>query len=137
MMIVVCLISAFTLFAFPRAGKIRDRSSVGGARTALMNQFESARVAARSGNRTTVFRLASNVLFIERRPFTGTVKEAVGNPVSLGLAHGVSVSGPDSIVIDPRGMVLSYSSGTSAKYVVSRGDIVDSVVINSFGRVVR
>ncbi len=137
MLIVVSLISAITLFAFPRAGMIRDRSQVGGARTALMNEFNAARVAARSGNRTTVFRLANNVFFVERRPFTGTVKETVGSPVSMQIEHGVTASGPDSIVIDPRGMVSYYSSGTSATYLVRRGSIVDSVVINSYGRVLR
>ena len=137
MMIVVVVIGAVTLFAFPRAGVVLDRTQVGGARTTVVNQFNTARVAARASNRTTVFRLSNNVVYVERRPFSGTVKEPVGSPQDLSRVYGVQITGPDSIVVDPRGMVVLYSSGTSARYVVTRAGITDSVVINSSGRVIR
>jgi prepilin-type N-terminal cleavage/methylation domain-containing protein len=137
MLIVVVLIGVISLFALPRAGVVLDRTQVGGARTTVMNQFNTARMAARSSNRTTLFRLASNVIYVERRPFTGTVKDPVGSPQDLSRIYGVQVTGPDSIVIDARGMVVLFSSGTSAHYVVTRAGITDSVVINSSGRVIR
>jgi len=137
MLMVVVLIGVVTLFAYPRAGLVLDRTQAGGARTTLVNQFSTARVAARTSNRTTVFRLADNVVYIERRPFTGTTKQLVGNPPDLHRIYGVQVSGPDSIVVDPRGMVVLYSSGSSARYVVTRAGITDTVVINSSGRVIR
>src|SRR5689334_14260674 len=99
MLIVVVLIGVVTLFAFPRAGVVLDRTQVGGARTTVVNQFSTARVAARSSNRATVFRLANNVIYVERRPFTGTTKEPVGNPQDLHRIYGVFVAGPDSLVI--------------------------------------
>jgi prepilin-type N-terminal cleavage/methylation domain-containing protein len=137
MLIVVVLIGMITLFALPRAGVVLDRTQVGGARTTVVNQFNTARMAARSSNRTTVFRLANNVIYVERRPFTGTVKDPVGNPQDLSQIYGVQVTGPDSIVVDARGMVVYFSSGASARYVVTRAGITDSVLINSSGRVIR
>jgi prepilin-type N-terminal cleavage/methylation domain-containing protein len=137
MLTVVVMIGVIMLFALPRAGVVLDRTQVGGARTTVVNQFNTARMAARSSNRTTVFRLANNVIYVERRPFTGTVKDPVGNPQDLSQIYGVQVTGPDSIVVDARGMVVYFSSGASAQYVVTRAGITDSVVINSSGRVIR
>ncbi|HEV8355573.1 MAG TPA: prepilin-type N-terminal cleavage/methylation domain-containing protein [Gemmatimonadales bacterium] len=137
MLIVVVVIGLVTLFAFPRAGLILDRTAVSGARTALVNQFGAARLAARSSNRATVFRLSGNVVWVERRAFSGTVKQQVGNRANLMAEYGTTVSGPDSIVVDPRGIAVLYSSGNSALYTVTRNTITNTVTINSSGRVVR
>jgi len=64
---------------------------------------------------------------------TGSGKTTVPGGVGLNTTYGVTVSGPDSVKFDPRGMSLS---GTQ-KYVVTKNGFSDSVVVNGYGRITR
>jgi Tfp pilus assembly protein FimT len=122
-----------TLFAFPRAGVVLDHAQVRGARTAIVNKLNATRIAARSSNRVAVLRLAANTLWLELNAMSGTSKTTLPGGVELNSSYGVTVSGPDSVKFDPRGL---SQSGTQT-YVVSRNGWSDSVTINGYGRITR
>ena len=133
MLIVVVIIGLVTLFAFPRAGAILDHTRVHGARTAIVNKLNAARTAARTSNRVAVLHLSGNVILIELNSMSTTAKDTVGGFGSLGAEYGVTVTGPDSVRYDPRGM-LKDGAGT---FVVTRAGFSDSVVVNGYGRITR
>ena len=133
MLIVVVIIGLVTLFAFPRAGAILDHTNVKGARTAIVNKLNATRTAARTSNRVAVLRLTSNKLWLELNDMTGTGKTTIPGGVALDSTYRVTVTGPDSVRFDPRGMSLS---GTQ-KYVVTKNGFSDSVVVNGYGRITR
>ncbi len=133
LLIVVVIIGLTMLFTFPRAGKILDHTQVHGARTAIVNKLNATRTAARSSNKVAVLRLTGNNLWLELNDMTGSGKTTVPGGVGLNTTYGVTVSGPDSVKFDPRGMSLS---GTQ-KYVVTKNGFSDSVVVNGYGRITR
>jgi prepilin-type N-terminal cleavage/methylation domain-containing protein len=133
LLIVVLVIGMVTLFAFPRAGVVLDHAQVRGARTAIVNKLNATRIAARSSNRVAVLRLAANTLWLELNAMSGTSKTTLPGGVELNSSYGVTVSGPDSVKFDPRGL---SQSGTQT-YVVSRNGWSDSVTINGYGRITR
>lgn len=133
LLIVIVIIGLVMLFTFPRAGKILDHTQVHGARTAIVNKINATRVAARSSNRVAVLRLTSNVLWLELNRMSGTGKDTIPGGVALDSTYRVTVTGPDSLKFDPRGMSLS---GTQ-KYVISKNGFSDSVTVNGYGRITR
>jgi prepilin-type N-terminal cleavage/methylation domain-containing protein len=133
LLIVVLVIGMVTLFAFPRAGAVLDHVQVRGARTAIVNKLNATRIAARSSNRVAVLRLAGNSLWLELNAMSGTSKTVLPGGVGLNSSYGVTVSGPDSVKFDPRGL---SQSGTQT-YLVSRNGWSDSVTINGYGRITR
>ena len=133
MLMVVVIIGLVTLFAFPRAGAILDHTNVRGARTAIVNKLNAARTMARTSNQVAVLRLTGNALWLELNNMTGTGKTTIPGGVALDSTYRVTVTGPDSVRYDPRGMFLS---GTQT-YVVTKGGFSDSVVVNGYGRITR
>jgi len=141
MLIVVVIIGLIALFSFPRAAAVMDHAMVKSGRTTIVNKFNAARVAARSSNRISVLRCADSNIWVELNRLSGTLKDTVGGfanmagTANLGNRDGVSVTCPDSIRVDPRGMVLSISG--TGKYVITKNGWSDSVTINNYGRVTR
>jgi prepilin-type N-terminal cleavage/methylation domain-containing protein len=133
LLIVVVIIGLVMLFTFPRAGRILDHTNVKGARTAIVNKLNATRTAARTSNQVAVLRLNANNLWLELNAMTGTGKTTVPGGVGLNKTYGVTVTGPDSVRFDPRGMSLS---GTQT-YVVTKNGFSDSVVVNGYGRITR
>ncbi len=136
LLIVIVIIGLVMLFAFPRAGVILDHTQARGARTAIVNKLNGARTAARTSNRVAVLRLADNVLWVEVNSMNSTSKTAIGGAVPLNTTYRVSVTGPDSVRFDPRGMMKNDGLGPY-KYVVTRNGWSDSVVVDSYGRITR
>lgn len=136
LLIVIVIIGLIMLFAFPRAGAILDHTQTRGARTAIVNKLNGARTAARTSNRVAVLRLSGNVLWIELNSMTSTAKTPVGGWVPLDSTYRVTVTGPDSVRFDPRGMMRNDGLGPY-KYVVTRNGWSDSVVVDSYGRITR
>ena len=132
MLMVVGVIGLVALFVFPSVVRIFDHIQVRGARTVVINNFNSARTAARISNRMTELKLSGNQIWIERYKAVG--KDTLGTMTNLSTEYGVLISGPSSIRIDPRGML--ETSGT-AKFVLSRGGWSDSVMISNYGKVSR
>ena len=136
--VVIAVISVMVLIALPKLGPAYDHSMVRSARTALSNLWTATRTAARTSNRVAVLRLNGNVLVIERNfPFPSTAKDTVtmgGQFHDFSLQYGVSITGPDSVRVDPRGMLLPSGSHT---WVVTRDGWSDSVMVNGYGRMIR
>ena len=136
LLVVVGIMGSVGLFVFPSVARVFDHVEVGAARTALVNLYHSARTAARVSNRMSVLRVSGNRVLIERNSPNGTAKDTLGPITDLMAQYGVLVSGPDSIRIDARGM-LESNLQNRVKYLLTRGDWSDSVMLSNYGRVTR
>jgi hypothetical protein len=125
-----------------------DQSQVRGARQAVLNKFNTARINARQSSRHTFLIRDGNFVWIERSPRlvagVGT-RDTVGSMLNLGTsseqvsaAWTVTLAGLDTLSIDPRGLVIDGSPGSAPwKLVLTRNEAKDSIVISGFGRVSR
>jgi len=134
-MIVLGIVGCICLFAMPTAVHVYDRIQLQSARVGLVNLYNSSRMSARASNRTTVLRVASNQIVVERNWPTGSAKDTL-LITDVRDRYGVFLAGPDSVRIDSRG-VLETSLPSPVKYVFSRGAESDSVQLSSYGRIVR
>lgn len=137
MLIVVAVIGLTMLFVFPRAGVIWEQTQVRGARIAVVNRLNSARLAARQSSRWTSVRWSGNRIWTERRPrlvtLAGSTSDTVGAVTDLRNEYGVALtSGETEVPFDPRGLVV-----TGASLRLSRGGSSDSVLVSGFGRISR
>lgn len=132
----IVIIGLMVLFALPKLGPARDHAMVRNARTALTNLYNTTRTAARASNQVAVLRLLNDSVWVElNAPYPGTGKTRLtGSGHSFNSAYGVTVTGPDSIQVDPRGLLLT--SGTHT-WVFTRDGWSDSVIVNSYGRIAR
>jgi prepilin-type N-terminal cleavage/methylation domain-containing protein len=138
LVVVIAIIGLLVLIALPKLGPAYDHNMVRSARTALSNLYSATRTVARTSNRVAVLRLNANVLVIERNfPFPSTAKDTVsmgGQFHDFALQYGVSISGPDSVRVDPRGMLVPTASHT---WVITRDGWSDSTMVNGYGRMLR
>lgn len=136
LLIVVSIIGLVMLFTFPRAAAVYDHTMVRGARTAVTNMYLNSRSAARTANKTAVFRLSGDQVWVETNNYAPlTTKVVVRQPVDLGDEYGVTVTGEDSLRVDPRGVIKGETR--IRKWIISRNGWSDSVMVNGYGRVLR
>ena len=136
LLIVVVIIGIVSLYVFPRAGQIYNRTMVAGARGVITNLFNATRAGARASNHTMVLMRTGNVMTIQQNDFfPSTSKVTVGGFKDLSKQYGVTVTGTDSIRVDARGMLLD--SATEYKWIITRDGYSDSVMVNNYGRIVR
>ncbi len=135
LLVVVALIGMVGLFAWPKFGTAFDQAAVRGARTALVNQIEAARIGARQSTRRAFLIRDGSTFRVERtprvNPGAGT-RDTIGTFTNFLNEFRVTVTGLDQLVIDPRGLVL-----TSGQWTLTRNAARDSVVISGFGRIGR
>jgi type II secretory pathway pseudopilin PulG len=138
MLLVIVLIGLMLALALPKAGELYDHTMVRSARTALTNLYNAARVTARASNQVAVLRLNAGVVVLERnQSFPSTAKDTVtmgGEFHDFPARYGVTITGPDSVRLDPRGMLIDAGPHT---WVFTRDDWSDSVMVNSYGRIQR
>lgn len=138
MLIVVVMIGLMSLFAFPKVAKVFDQTQVRGARQAVLNKYNTARVNARQSSRHTFLVRSGNVFWIERAPrmvpLVGSTRDTVGQILNLNASWMVSVRGNTEVPIDPRGLTVGAGPWL---FAVTRHEASDSVVISEFGRVTR
>lgn len=135
---VIVIIGLMVAIALPKLGPAYDHSMVRGARTAITNLYNATRTTARVSNQISVLRLNGNVMVVERNfPSPSTAKDTLdvgGKFHDLFAGYGVTVTGPDSVRVDPRGLLLPAGAHT---WVVTRDGWTDSVMVNGYGRLVR
>ena len=140
LVVVIVVIGIMVLVALPKLGPAYDHAMVRGARTAVTNLYNATRTASRSSNKVAVLKLSDNVMWIELNPLTaGGIKDTVrmgGTYHDLEARYGVTVTGPDSIRMDPRGLLDNTTSQTFT-WVVTRDGWSDSIMVNSYGRMIR
>jgi type II secretory pathway pseudopilin PulG len=138
MLMVVGMIGLLSLFAFPKVMRVFDQSQVRGARLAVVNKFNSARIQARQSSRHAFLIRSGNVLWIERMPRVtpqGTdTRDTVGGFLNLREYRVTSSGTLDTIPIDPRGLT---QGGGTWQLNFTRGTANDSVIISGFGTVTR
>lgn len=138
MLIVIVLIGMMVVVALPKVGEVYDHAMVRSARTALTNLYNAARATSRASNQVAVLRLNAGVVVLERNAsFPSTAKDTVtlgGQFHDFSARYGVTIIGPDSVRVDPRGMLIDTGPHT---WVFTRDGWSDSVMVNSYGRILR
>lgn len=126
--VVIAVMAALTAITLPRASGFIDQIEVRGAVTEIESMFSLARHAA-------IARGARVTLEIDPATSTISVQTASGalRTREVGQAHGVTLSANrTSITYSPIG--VGYGAA-NASLIVSRGRIVDTVVVSRLGRV--
>ena len=126
--VVIAVMAALTAITLPRAWGFIDQIEVRGAVTEIESMFSLARHAA-------IARGARVTLEIDPATSTISVQTASGalRTREVGQAHGVTLSANrTSITYSPIG--VGYGAA-NASLIVSRGRIVDTVVVSRLGRV--
>jgi len=126
--VVIALIAALTAITIPRATGFIDSIEVRGAVTEIESMFSLAR-------HTAIARGSQVTLTIDAPARTLSI--AAGSQVirarEVGLAHGVLLStNRTSITYSPIG--VGYGAANFS-LIVSRGRVVDTVVVSRLGRV--
>jgi type II secretory pathway pseudopilin PulG len=138
MVMVIVMIGMMLVVALPKAGELYDHTMVRSARTSLTNLYNATRVTARASNQVAVLRLNAGIVVLERnQSFPSTAKDTVtlgGQFHDFPGRYGVTITGPDSIRVDPRGMLIDAGPHT---WVFTRDGWSDSVIVNSYGRILR
>ncbi len=135
MLVVIAIIGLGTLFAWPTFLRSFDQAAVRGARTALVNRFEAARIGARQSTRRAFLIRSGSTFWLERTPRVAPgagTRDTVGTFQNFLAEFKVTVTGIDTLIVDPRGLAL-----TSGQWTLVRNAARDSVVISGFGRVSR
>ena len=137
LLIVVVIMGAISLIAFPRIRSTFQASALRGARTRLITVYSASRAAAVQTSRPVRMHFNGNRVWVTATPRltaggSGTADTII--PVqSMYSVFGVTVSASaDSLMLDPRGLGLN-----GATVVVSNAHGADTVSITGFGRVVR
>ncbi len=137
LLIVVVIIGAVSLIAFPRMQAAYQTSALRGARVRLVTVYGAAKAAAVQTNRPVRMHFSGNTIWVTATPRltvggSGTA-DTIGPVQSLYDVYGVTVSASvDSLLLDPRGMGLN--GGT---VVMGNAHGADTLSITGFGRVVR
>jgi len=138
MLIVVVMIGLMVAVTLPKAGQVYDHTMVRSARTALTNLYNASRATSRASNQVVVLRLNAGIVVLERnQSFPSTAKDTVtlgGQYHDFPSRYGVTITGPDSVRVDPRGMLIDAGPHT---WVFTRDGWSDSVMVNSYGRILR
>jgi len=126
--VVVALIAALTAITIPRASGFIDSIEVRGAVTEIESMFSLARhsAIARGSQVTLAIDAAARTLSVAAGAQVIRTRE-------VGLAHGVLLStNRTSITYSPIG--VGYGAANFS-LIVSRGRVVDTVVVSRLGRV--
>ena len=126
--VVVALIAALTAISIPRASGFVDSIEVRGAVTEIESMFSLARhsAIARGSQVTLIIDAAARTLSVAAGAQLIRTRE-------VGLAHGVLLStNRTSITYSPIG--VGYGAANFS-LIVSRGRVVDTVVVSRLGRV--
>lgn len=126
--VVVALIAALTAITVPRAAQFIDGIEVRGAVTEIESMLSLARHTAIARGSQIAFDID-----IPRRSVSIRAGTDVLRTREVGLAHGVMLSANrSSITYSPIG--VGYGAANFS-LVVSRGRVVDTVVVSRLGRV--
>jgi prepilin-type N-terminal cleavage/methylation domain-containing protein len=137
LLIVVVIMGAISLIAFPRIKSTFQASALRGARTRLVMVYTAARAAAVQTNRPVRMHFSGNDVWVTATPRltvggSGTA-DTIGPVQSMYSVFGVTVASTvDSLLLDPRGLGLN-----GATIVVTNAQGADTISITGFGRVVR
>ena len=126
--VVIALIAALTAITIPRASGFIDSIEVRGAVTEIESMFSLARhsAIARGSQVTLMIDAAARTLSVVAGAQVIRTRE-------VGLAHGVLLStNRTSITYSPIG--VGYGAANFS-LIVSRGRVVDTVVVSRLGRV--
>jgi len=137
LLIVVVIMGAISLIAFPRIKSTLQASALRGARTRLVMVYTAARAAAVQTSRPVRVHFSGNTVWVTATPRltvggSGTA-DTIGPVQSMSSVFGVTVASTvDSLMLDPRG--LGLNGGT---LVIANAHGADTLTVTGFGRVIR
>jgi prepilin-type N-terminal cleavage/methylation domain-containing protein len=139
LLIVVAIMGAVSLFAFPKIHESWVRSSMRGARNKIVAIYAASRATAIETNRTVWVHFNGDTVWVTASPrlsTTGTgTADTIGVVQSLDASYGVGLaSSADSLQIDPRGLGVNSSSSS---FAITKDSYADTLVVSGFGRIVR
>lgn len=137
-MIVVVIIGAMLLIAWPKVASGLAKNNLRSSRTTLANMFARARTVATQTNRRTSINFNGNNVVVTASPRTlagaGTV-DSMGGVAKLYELYGVTLTAPvTSVAYDPRGFA---TLGTLRTFVVVRNSTRDSIMVDGLGRITK
>lgn len=137
LLIVIVIIGAISMFAFPRLQSAYRANALRGARSRLVTVYGAARAAAVQTNRPVRIHFAGNALWVTATPRLATSGSGTADTImpvqSFYSVYGVTAtSSVDSLLLDPRG--LGLNGGT---IVLGNSYGADTITITGFGRVIR
>ena len=137
LLIVVVIIGAVSLIAFPKLKAAYQASALRGARTRVITVYNAAKAAAVQTNRPVRVHITAGDIWVTATPRmtvggSGTA-DTISPVQSLYHVYGVLMfTSVDSLMLDPRG--LGLNGGT---IVFANGSKSDTLRITGYGRVVR
>jgi len=137
LLIVIVIMGAIMIIAFPRMQAAYQANALRGARTRLIAIYGAARAAAVQSNRPVRMHFNGNNVWVTATPRmtvggSGTA-DTIGPVQSLYSAYGVALTtSVDSLMLDPRGLGLN-----GASLIVTNSNGADTITISGFGRVTR
>lgn len=139
MTMVVIIVGVIGLIAFPRIRGALDSQNVRSARAASSTFVTTARAAAvQRGCRGTLHMRADGRMWVTVctvTPAAGKTLDTLGTVEPLGERYSVTVApSRDSVAFDARGMKSGFERVT---VTFAHNDILDSLVVNELGKVVR
>lgn len=137
LLIVIVIIGAISLLAFPRLQDAYQSSALRGAKARLVTVYGAARAAAVQTNRPVRVHFAGNAMWVTASPRLATsgsgTADTIGPVQSFSAVFGVTLTpSVDSLMLDPRG--LGLNGGT---FVLGNAHGVDTITVTGFGRVIR
>jgi prepilin-type N-terminal cleavage/methylation domain-containing protein len=140
MLIVVVIIGAVSLIAFPKVSSAMAKNNLRSARVTVANMFGKARAVATSTNKRTWINFTGNNVYVTATPrvvpVSGSTLDTIGTVERLDAAYGATViPGAASLAYDPRG--FASTGNATLIFVVTRGGKRDSVMVNGLGRIIK
>lgn len=130
LLIVLATLAVLAAVAVPRAGALRDRTSVRGAALETVAAFAAARRWSLSRIARTAVTIDTAAASLTVRSFGDTVLVRV-----LGSSHGVTLAATrDSMAYAPNGLGYGASNLT---LVIRRGEAAETLFVSRLGRVRR
>ena len=140
MLLVFAIVSIVMAFSIPRLGVVRDRANMRSAKEQIAIAMSTARASAIQKGRSARLHVAGDVMEVTVDTNSVGVRMTVIRPFDLNVRYGTAVTvrnAADSVLrFDARGFA-GTASGATARYVITKGSMTDSVCVSRFGVIMK
>jgi prepilin-type N-terminal cleavage/methylation domain-containing protein len=139
-LIVLAVAAVIAVMAIPKLGAIRNRNDMRAAKEQVAIAMSTARAAAIQKGRQSQLHMSGNQVSVTVDTNSTGLRQLVLRPIDLNSRFQVTVTvraALDSVLaFDGRGFA-STSSGGTARYVLTRNTMKDSVCVSRFGVIMK
>jgi prepilin-type N-terminal cleavage/methylation domain-containing protein len=140
LLIVLSVAAVIAVMAIPKLGAIRNRNDMRAAKEQVAIAMSTARAAAIQKGRRSQLHVSGNQVSVTVDTSSTGLRQTVLRPIDLNSRFQVAVtvrSALDSVLVfDGRGFANTSSGGT-ARYVLTRNTMKDSVCVSRFGVIMK